>query len=146
MQLDELNVHLLALAEHSQVNEVGNGLAVEHRRAARDDERGQLRALARVERHTRQIEHIQYGGKRHLVADGKGDDVKIADGIAGLERVERQAGTAHLLLHVAPGSENALAPNAVHVIHNAVENPHTKVRHADLIGVRKAEGHAGIHL
>ena len=146
MQLDQLGVHLLALADLGNVNKIRDRLAVEHRRAARDDERGQLRALARVERHTRQIEHIQYGGKRHLVADGKGDDVKIADGIAGLERVERQAGTAHLLLHVAPGSENALAPNAVHVIHNAVENPHTKVRHADLIGVRKAEGHAGIDL
>ena len=90
VQLDQLGVHLLALTDLGNVNKIRDRLAVEHRRAARDDERGQLRALARVERHARQIEHIQHGGKRHLVADGKGDDVKIADGIAGLERIERQ--------------------------------------------------------
>ena len=146
VQLDQLGVHLLALADLGNVNKIRDRLTVEHRRAARDDERGQLRALARVERHARQIEHIQHGGKRHLVADGKGDDVEIADGITGLERIERQAGTAHLLLHVAPGGENTLAPDAFHVVHNAVEDPHTEVRHTDLIGVREAEGHTGIHL
>ena len=49
-------------------------------------------------------------------------------------------------LHIAPGGEDPLAPDAVHLIHDAVENPHADIGHADFIGVREAEGHAQVHL
>ena len=52
----------------------------------------------------------------------------------------------HLLLHVPPRGEHPLAPDSVQVVHHTVEDPHPQVGHADLIGIREAEGHPGIHL
>ena len=146
VQLDQLHVHLLTLADKGKIDEVGDGLAVVHRRAARDDERRERCALACVQRNARKVEHVDHRREGHFVADGKGDDVKIADGIEGFERVERDVRLTHLLLHVAPGGKAALAPHALHVVHHAVEDAHTEVRHADLIGIGKAEGDARIDL
>ena len=52
---------------------------------------------------------------------------------------------AERLLHVAPGREYALGPHAVHFVHDAVENAHADIGHAELVGVRKAERDADIH-
>ena len=48
---------------------------------------------------------------------------------------------AHFGLHIPPGVEDALAPDALHLVHDAVEDPHAHIGHADLIGIREAEGH-----
>lgn len=146
VQLDELDVHLLTFADEGKIDKVGDRLAVVHRRTARNNERRERRALARVQRNARKVEHIDHRRERHFIADGKGDDVKIADGVERLQRVERNIGPAHLLLHIAPGREAALAPHALDVVHHAVENAHTKVRHTDLIGIGEAEGDARVDL
>ena len=127
VQLDELDVHLLALADDGEVQKIRDGLAVVHRRTARDDERRELCALGRVQRNTCKVQHIQNGGKRHLIADGKGNDIKLAERVKGFERIERDMRLAHLLLHVAPGRVAALAPHALHIVHHAVEDAHTEV-------------------
>ena len=51
VQLDELDIHLLALADKSKIDKIRDGFAVVHRRAARDNERCERRAFARVQRH-----------------------------------------------------------------------------------------------
>ena len=144
VQLDDLHGHLLALAERDEVDEVRHRLAVVHCRTARDDERREVRAVGGANGQPRKIKHVQNGGERHLVADGKGNDVKLPDGVKGFQRVERDIRPAHLLLHVAPWGEAALAPHAGHVVHHAVENAHAEVGHADLVGIGKTERNAGI--
>ena len=52
---------------------------------------------------------------------------------------------SHPRLHVAPGGKHPLTPDALHLIHDTVENPHTHIGHTDLIGIREAEGHSDIH-
>ena len=146
VQLDELDVHLLALADDGEVQKVCDGLAVVHRCTARDDERGELRVLGRMQRDARKVKHIQDGGKCHLIADGKGNDVKLIERVEGFERVERDVRLAHLLLHIAPGCVAALAPYALHIVHHAVEDAHAEIRHTDLIGIGKAEGDACVDL
>ena len=52
----------------------------------------------------------------------------------------------HGVLHVAPGGEDALAPDAGHIVHDLVEDSHADVRHADLVGVREAKSDTGVDL
>ena len=99
-----------------------------------------------VEGYVRQIQHVEDGGKRHLVANGKGHDVEIRDGVAGFQREKGHIRLSQLLLHVAPRGEHTLAPDAGQVVHDAVENAHTQIGHADLVGVGEAEGNADIYL
>ena len=51
-----------------------------------------------------------------------------------------------LLLHVGPGGEDPLAPYAGHPVEDPVEDAEAQVGHADLVGIREAEGEPGIHL
>ena len=146
VQLHQLHRQVLALAQAHKVDEVGDGLGVVHGGAAGDDQRRKAGALRRVQRDARQIQHVQDGGERHLIAHGKGHNVKIGDGVAGFQREQRHSRLAHLLLHVAPGGEHALTPDAVHLVHDAVQDPHAQIGHADLVGVGEAEGDAGVHL
>ena len=60
------------------------------------------------------------------------------------QRPEWKTMRAHLVLHIAPRRKNALAPDAGHLVHHAIEDPHTDVGHTDLIGVRETERNAHI--
>ena len=93
-----------------------------------------------------QVQHIQNGGEGHLVAYGEGHDVEVGDGVAGFQREQGHIRTAQLLLHVAPGGKHALAPHAVHLVHDAVEDAHTQIGHTDLVGIGETEGDAGVDL
>ena len=146
VQLHQLHGQILALAQTDKVDEVRHRLGVVHGGAAGDDQRRKAGALCGVKGDARQIQHIQDGGKRHLVAHGKGHDVKVGDGVAGFQCEKGHIRLAHLLLHVAPRGKHPLTPDAVHPVHDAVQDAHTQIGHTDLVGVREAEGDAGIHL
>ena len=146
VQLDQLHGHVLALAQAHKVDEVGQRLGVVHGGAAGNDQRRQAGTVGGVEGDVRQIQHVEDGGKRHLVANGKGHDVEIRDGVAGFQREKGHIRLSQLLLHVAPRGEHTLAPDAGQVVHDAVENAHAQIGHADLVGVGEAEGDAGVHL
>ena len=53
---------------------------------------------------------------------------------------------AHFLFHIAPGGKNALAPYAIHLIHDTVKDPHTHIGHTNLISIRETEGHTHAHV
>ena len=145
VELDVLQGDLLALAHHEQVNEGGQGLRIIGAGPPRHDQRGQLRPVGGAQGQPRQIQHIQHIAVRHLIAQGKADDVEVGNGVAALQTVEQQPLPAHLVLHVPPGGIAALAPEAVHLVHQAVQDPAAQVGHTDLIGVRKAQGISGVH-
>ena len=145
VQLHQLHGDVLALAQAHQVDEVGDGLGVVHSGAAGDHQRGQAVTLGAAQGDLRQIQHVEDGGEGHLIAHGKGHDIEIGDGVAGFQREQRDIRMAHLRLHVAPGGKDPLAPHAVHVVHDTVQDPHAQVGHADLVGVREAEGDPGVH-
>ena len=146
VELYQLRRHVLPLTQGDDVNKIRHGLGVIHGGAAGDDKRRQIGPVGAVEGDARQIQHIENGGESHLIANGKGHDVKIGDRVAGLQGKEGHLRPAHLLLHVAPGGEHPLAPHAVHLVHDAIENAHAQVGHADFVGVGEAEGDAGVHI
>ena len=129
------------LPQTHQIDEVGNGLGVIHGGTAGDDQRRQAGALCAVDGDARQIQHIQNGGKGHLIAHGEGHDVKVRDRLSGLQSKQGHPGPAHLLFHVAPRGKDPLAPHAVHVVHDAVEDPHSQIGHPPKrSGRRKGNG------
>ena len=146
VQLNQLHRHIFTLAQGDDVDKVRHGLGVIHGCTACDHQGGQTLTLGGVERDIGKIQHVEDGGERHLIAHGKGHNIKIGNGVARLEAKERNVVLPHLLFHVAPGSKHTLTPYAVHLIHDTVENTHAQVGHADLIGVGETKGHTGIHL
>ena len=145
VELHQLHGDVLALAQADQIDEVGQGLGVVHGGAAGDDQRGQAGAVRGVEGNVGQVQHIEDGGKGHLVANGEGHNVIVGDGVAGFQGKKGHFRLTQLGLHVAPGSEHALAPDAGDIVHYAVEDTHTQVGHTDLVGIREAEGNAGVY-
>ena len=103
------------------------------------------RRSAPPDRKARQVQHIQYVGIGHLIAQGEADEIKVGDGVAALQAVEGEALGAHLGLHIAPGGKNALAPAPGQIVHHPVQNAHAQVGHTDLIGIREAEGIAHLN-
>ena len=103
-------------------------------------------AVGGANRHACEREHIQHIGVAKLILERKAYEIKFTERVAAFERVEGETLYAHLPVHIKPGSKHALAPHAVHVVHDAVQDPHAQVGHADLVGVREAEREADIHL
>ena len=146
VQLDQLHGDVLALAEGDDVHEGGQRLGIVGAGPADDDERGERRPVRAVDGQARQVEQVQHVGVGQLIAEGDADQVELRDRVAALQGVEGQTGLAHLVGHVAPGGEHALAPDSGDLVHHAVEDADAQVGHADLIGVREAEGIAAVHL
>ena len=136
--------HLLALADGEKVDKIRQRLGVHRAHAAREHKVVQSLALRCQLWHARQLQHIEHIRVAHLIAQRKGDEVKVAHGVLALQRVERDAMLAHRLLHIAPGREHALTPHAGQFVHHVVEDAHSDVGHPDLVGVGEAERHAQI--
>ena len=146
MQLHDLLRQVFTFTQTDQIHKISNGLGIVHSGTTGDDQRCQLGSVSGVHGNAGQVQHIEDGGKGHLVAHGKSHNVKVGDGVAGFQGEQRHICLAHLLFHVAPRGKYTLAPHTGHVVHYAVQNPHAQIGHTDLIGVREAESNAGIHL
>ena len=146
VELDILQGDFLPLSQHEEVNKRGQRLRVIGAGPAGHHDRRQVRPVRRTQRQFCQVQHVQHVGVGHLIAQGKADEVELCDRVAALQAVEQHSLAAHFLLHIAPGGETALAPQTVHLIHHAVQNPAAQVGHADLVGIRETQGKPGIHL
>ena len=137
---------LLPFSQGEKVDEVRQGLRVEGAHAAGKHHLVQALPLPGVQGDTGKIQHIENVGIAHLIADGKGNHIKVLYRLAALQRPQWNVMPAHSLLHVPPGGKHPLAPYAVHLVHHTVQNPHTHIGHPNLVGIRKAEGHIHPHL
>ena len=137
------NLHraLLPFSQREKVDEVRQGLRVEGTHAAGKHHLVQALPVPGVQGDTGKIQHIENIGIAHLIANGKGNHIKVLYRLAALQRPQGNVMLAHGLLHVPPGGKHPLAPHAVHFVHHAIQNPHTHIGHTNLVGIRKAEGH-----
>ena len=110
-QGQQLVVHLFPFAHHKEVQEGGHGLGVHRGGAAGPDERQKIGPVRRAQGDPRHVQHVQHGRIGHLIADGKGQGVKVPHRIAALQGVKGDPGLLHLLIHVAPGGKDPLAPH-----------------------------------
>ena len=142
VQIGEVNHHLLAVTDLEHIDKVRERLRIVGARTAADDDVLQSGAVLGIDRHAAEIQHVQNVGERQLILQGKADHVKLAQCIAALQSVERNAGVPHLVLHIQPRRKHALTPDIRLVVEQSVENPAAQMRHTDLIGVGEAQGKA----
>ena len=145
VQVDHLQRHVLPFAQGEDVDEIRQRLPVVHAGAASHDDGVVLAPLVAVEGDVGQVQHIQHVGVGHLVAQGEAHKIELLQAVAALQSVEGDVRLAHLLLHVPPGGEGALAPDAVRFVHGAVEDAQSQVGHANFVSVREAHGEAHVH-
>ncbi len=83
-----------------------------------------------VDRDLRQAEHVDYIGVAHLIADGKGNQVKVPG--RGLDSPgPRGELRAVMAASISPqGAKTRLTPDPVHLVHHAVKNAHPQIGHA----------------
>ena len=145
-QREQLVVYLLALADDEEVDKRRHRLRVRCRGTTGHDYRQQVWPVRASERDAAHVQHVEHRRERHLVAYRESDRVELAQRIAAFQRVERDVRLLHLLVHVAPRRVNALTPDIVEAVHGVIQDAHAEVRHAYLIGVRKAEREPDVDL
>ena len=138
--------HLLALTKLHHIKEVCHRLGVAYTGAARDDERPPLITVGGPQRDARQAQHCQNIRVAQLIFKREADNVKIRQRIFAFKAVQRNVQPLHLGLHVRPWHKGALTPPVFVAVQNIVQDLLAQKGHADLIGIRKAERHAHIHL
>ena len=146
IEAHDLHRDLLALTQREEVYKVCQRLGIVSADTAREHNILQPRPILGMKRDPGKLQHIQNIGIAHLIADGEGNHVEVLHGALAFQRPKGQLVGAHSVLHIAPGGKHPLAPNAVHPVHNAIQDPHTHIGHADLIGIRETEGntHSGL--
>ena len=89
--LGDLADDLLALAEHDDVDEVGERLGVERGVPADDDERVLRPPVSRSHRHARKVDHVEEVGEHQLRGEVERQQVELARGAVGVDREQRYA-------------------------------------------------------
>ena len=132
---------VLPFSQGEKVHKICQRLRVKGTHAPGKDDVFKFLPLCRVKGNPGQAQHIQNVGIRHFIADGEGDHVEILYRLLAFQRPQGKAVFPHGLFHVPPGGKDSLTPDPLHPVHDSVENPHANVGHADLVGIREAEGH-----
>ncbi len=133
--LVDLAHHLLAVAEHEAVHEVGQRLGVEGAVAAGHHDRVVDGAVGGPHRHPGQVDEIEHVGVDELGRQVEGQHVEVAGGQVVLDREERDPGRAHGRLHVHPRGVGALGRRVGTLVEDLVEDLQPLVGQADLVGV-----------
>ena len=146
IQVNDLQVHLFALAEEENVEKVRQRLRIAGTGTTGHHQRIALITVSGAQRHAGQLQHVQNGGEAHLVLQGKADKIKITDGIVTLQTKQRDMILQHQRFHILVGSKYALAPHVGLIVKLTVENLHAQVGHTYLIQIRetKSKTHSDI--
>jgi hypothetical protein len=107
--------HLLAVAEHGGVEEVGDRLRVERRVAAGEHDRVVLGAVAGVHRDAGQVEGVEHVRVAELGREREPEHVELAHRPVGVDGELRDAVLAHQRLEVGPHGVRALRRGRPHV-------------------------------
>ena len=117
-----LDDDFLAVAEHEEVEEVGDRLRIVYARAAADDEGLLVRALRRMERQPCEVKHVERVRDEKFVLQREAKDVEGRNLLEGFERKERDAAAAHFLFHIEPGRINTFRRDVIAAVQNLIEN------------------------
>ena len=145
VQVGKLEHDFLAVTDHEQIDKIAERLRVIGARAAACHNMLEVGAFPGQHRYAAQIEHVEDVGEGQFILQRKSDDIKIRKRVTAFEPIQRDIRLSHFLFHIDPWRKNALAPDAILVVEQPIQDARAEVRHADLIGVREAERKAQIH-
>ena len=137
--LGDVAHRLLAVAEHREVEEVGQRLGVVGAVAPGADQRIRVVPGSSPDGHTREIDAVQHVGVGELGREVEGDHVEPRSRTVGVQREQRQPLGPHQRFEVAPGRVGPLGGRVRAFVEDLVEDLQPLVRQAYLIGVRIGE-------
>ena len=143
-QVGDLEDHLLTVAEHDGVEEVGHRLGVEGAGTAAQHERVGVVPVRGPERQSRQVEHGENVGVAEFVRQGDAEHVVAAQADPRLEGEERQPGAAQGRLHVDIRGVGAVRHHMLAGVEQVIEDLQPLVGHADLVEVGEDETEAEV--
>ncbi len=146
VQVGKLEHDFLAVADHEQIDKICERLRIVRARSAACYNVFQVGAVLCEYGDSAEIQHVQNVGKRQLILKRERNNIEIRERIAAFETVKRNTGGAHFRLHIDPRRAYALAPDSLLVIEQTVQNTRAKVRHRDLVSIRKAESEPQIYV
>ena len=136
---DDLRRAVFSFSDGKKINKIRQRLRIDRAYAARKYNVFQSIAVFGQQRNLRQFQHVQNIGIAHLIAQRKRDHIKVTDRVMAFQCPEWNPMRTHFVFHIAPRRKDTFTPDAGHLVHYAVENPHANVGHTDLIGIRKTE-------
>ena len=142
--LADLGDDLLAVAEHDDVDEVGERLGVEGAVAPDHDEQVVVGPAGGVHRHAGEVDALEDVGVGELGGEVEGEQVEVAGGAVRVDAEERDAGGAELVGHVGPRAVGPLGDGALALVEDLVEDLEALVGQADLVGVGVGEEPGGL--
>ena len=134
--LVDLPHHLLAVAQHDQVQEVGQRLGVVGAVAAGHDQGVLGPALGRPDRHAGQIDAVQQVGVDELGRQVEGQQIEGLGRLVGVDREQGQMVGAQQRLEVDPRGVGPFGQGIGPLVEDLVEDLQPLVGQADLVGVR----------
>ena len=134
--LGDLPDDFFALAEHEQVDVVGQRFRVERGVATGGDERMLRSPVFAAHRHAGEIDHVEDVRVDELGREVEGDQVELARSNVVVDREQGDPVGAQLGLEVDPGRVGPLGHRIVALVEDLVEDLEALVGQADLVGVR----------
>jgi hypothetical protein len=133
--LGDLGDDLFAVAQHDEVEEVGERLGVVGAVPARGHQRVLGAALGGPHRHARQIDAVEEVGVGQLGGQVEGEHVELVARAVSVDREQRDALAPHDGLEIAPRCVRALGDGVVTLVQDLVEDLQALVGQTDLVGV-----------
>ena len=131
----ELDDHVLALAHHEDIEEVGDRLRIDGGGSSSDDEGIALVTILGIERNARAIHHVEDAGIEHLVLHGESEDIEIFQGALGLETHQRHTVLAKQGAKIGRGRETTLADRPFLAVQHVVEKFQSEIGHPHFVEV-----------
>ena len=144
-QRRQLQDDFFPVAQHQGVKEGRHRLGVETGGAAADDHRVGVVAVRGQQGHPAQVQHVQEVGVAQLVLETHPQQVKAAEGGAGLQAGQRLAPVPQVRLQVRGRGVGPLGPDVLLPVQNTVEQPQPQVGHAHFVEIGEEQGYPQGH-
>ena len=144
-QGEKFVVHLLPLADDEEIHERSHRLGIDPGGTSHKDQGKKPLPVTGAHGETGHIQHVQNRGIGHLIADGKGKNIKSVQPVPALKSIEWNPLLFHQIVHIAPRGKNPLAPDIGQAVHGLIKDLHAQIGHSDLVRIRKAEGHSQVY-
>ncbi len=145
IQVKKLPVGCLAFPNIEHVKKLRKRFRVVGTRASADNDRILLRTLCSSQRNPCKIKHLQNIGIAHFILERNPEEIKAFHCILGFQGKQRDFFLTHDPVQIRPRGIDPLAPHILPAVEHVVKDLDAKMRHANLVDVRKAHGKTDIN-
>ena len=137
---------LLTITKDGGVKEISDGLRVEGRMPAGDDERLVTDSICRVHRNSGEIECVEHVRVSELGRKRQPENIEIPHRPVTIDGELRNTVFSHQFLEIGPHRVGALGENIFATVENLIEDLHSLIGGADFvsIGIHQRPPHRGV--